>query len=87
MYQIKFLFFLITCLSCNPQVDNIDCIECGGGLLDGFLDKNVNLTDLTNNLNEVNTAASLDDCIRFKMDGSNFTSAEIVDDCCCNLYN
>tara|TARA_X000001036_G_C20522717_1_gene742784 strand:- start:342 stop:605 length:264 start_codon:yes stop_codon:yes gene_type:complete len=87
MYHLKFLFFLIISLSCNTQGDNIDCIECGGGMLDGFLYKDVNLADLTNNLNEVNASASLGDCIRFKMDGSNFSSAEIVDDCCCNLYN
>jgi len=39
------------------------------------------------NLSEINIDVNVGNCIRFKMDGEDFSSAEIVDDCCCNLYN
>ncbi|MBA64967.1 MAG: hypothetical protein CMG55_04110 [Candidatus Marinimicrobia bacterium] len=86
MKNIKILLFIIIYLSCDSKTVNIDCNECGGGLLDGYLYKEVSLMDIAN-LSEINIDVNVGNCIRFKMDGEDFSSAEIVDDCCCNLYN
>ena len=37
-------------------------------------------------LNDIAISAGIGECIRFKMDGANFESAEVVNSCCCNLF-
>ena len=78
-------FFLFYFLNCTSQVDNSDCIDCGDGLLDGFLYKEVILTDIPK-LNNIAISAEIGECIRLKMNGANFDFAEIVESCCCNLF-
>ena len=46
----------------------------------------VSLTDIAK-LSVIDITVNIGNCIRFKMDGEEFSSAEIVEDCCCNLYN
>ncbi len=85
MKTLKKKVFLFYFLSCASQVDNTDCIDCGDGLLDGFLYKEVILSDIPK-LNNIAIGAEIGECIRFKMDGDNFILAEIVENCCCNLF-
>ena len=86
MKTLRIFFILILFFSCYSNVDNTDCMDCGGGLLDGFLYKEVVLTDISK-LNDIAISAGVGECIRFKMDGDNFDSAEIVESCCCNLFS
>ena len=51
-----------------------------------YLFKEITLQDITK-LNEIAITTEIGNCIRFKMDDENFESAEIVEDCCCNLFN
>ena len=37
-------------------------------------------------LAEIDIITDIGKCIRFKLDGSDFSEAEIVDDCCCIEY-
>ena len=86
---MKYLFaiFLVSflLLNCETSTNNPDCIECGGGLLDGYLYKEVTIEDVAG-LAEINVSVNIGKCIRFKMDGSEFSEAVIVDDCCCSIY-
>ncbi len=86
MKRLKVYFILFYYLNCASETSNMDCIDCGGGLLDGYLYKEVTLQDITK-LNEIAITTEIGNCIRFKMDDENFESAEIVEDCCCNLFN
>ena len=85
MKTLRIFYILFSFFSCYSKVDNTDCMDCGGGLLDGFLYKEVALTDIPR-LNNIAISAGVGECIRFKMDGDNFDSAEIVESCCCNLF-
>tara|TARA_A100001035_G_C27548366_1_gene392887 strand:+ start:347 stop:607 length:261 start_codon:yes stop_codon:yes gene_type:complete len=85
MKKLKILLLLFFHLGCTSKTDNTDCMDCGGGLLDGYLYKEVTLTDIPK-LSEIAISANIGNCIRFKMDGENFDSAEIVENCCCNLF-
>ena len=51
----------------------------------GFLYKEVSLEDVAN-LTEIGLSVNIGQCIRFKMDGTEFLDAMIVDECCCSLY-
>ena len=86
---MKYLFaiFLVSflLLTCKTSTNNPDCNECGGGLLDGYLYKEVTIEDVAG-LAEINVSVNIGKCIRFKMDGSEFSEAVIVDDCCCSIY-
>ncbi len=86
---MKYLFaiFLVSflLLNCENSTNNPDCNECGGGLLDGYLYKEVTIEDVAG-LAEINVSVNIGKCIRFKMDGSEFSEAVIVDDCCCSIY-
>ena len=62
-----------------------ECNDCGGGLLDGYLYKEVMIEDIAR-LAEINVTVGIGKCIRFKMIESEFSNAEIVDDCCCVQY-
>ena len=73
-------------LSCNSDVSISDCTNCGGGLIDGYLYKKVTINDLAN-LTQINVSANIEQCIRFMMDGDDFSSATIVEECCCTIYN
>ena len=75
-------FFL---LSCGFNTNDTDCNDCGGGLLDGYLYKEVTIEDVAG-LAEINVSVNIGKCIRFKMDGSEFSEAVIIDDCCCSIY-
>jgi hypothetical protein len=76
------LFFLI---GCGNSSSDSSCTECGGGLLDGYLYKEVTVEDIAN-LTDIDVTADVGKCIRFKLDGEDFSDAEIVDDCCCVEY-
>ena len=85
MKRLKVYFILFYYLNCASETSNMDCFNCGDGLLDGYLYKEVILQDITK-LNEIAITTEIGNCIRFKMDGENFDSAEVVEDCCCNLF-
>ena len=76
------LIFLINCGGSNSDSS---CTECGGGLLDGYLYKEVTFTDIAG-LAVIDVAVDVGKCIRFKMDGMDFSEAVLVDDCCCVEY-
>ena len=77
---ISFIFF-----NCDSSTSASDCNECGGGLLEGYLYKEVTINDIAS-LAEINVSVNIGKCIRFKMDGADFSEAVIVDDCCCSIY-
>ena len=86
---IKFfsiIIILLPLLSCNSGASISDCTDCGGGLVDGYLYKKVTINDLAN-LTQINVSANIDQCIRFRVDGEDFSSATIVEECCCTIYN
>ncbi len=70
--------------SCGGS-SNSSCTECGGGLVDGFLYKEVTVEDIAG-LAEINVTTDVGKCIRFKLDETDFSEATIVDDCCCIEY-
>ena len=79
LISIFLLFFLISCGGSNSDSN---CTECGGGLLDGYLYKEVTFNDIAG-LAEIDVTVDVGKCIRFKMDGAYFSDAALVDDCCC----
>ena len=86
MKRLNIYFILFYFMNCASETSNMDCIDCGDGLLDGYLYKEVTISDITK-LNEIAITTEIGNCIRFKMDDENFQSAEVVEDCCCNLFN
>ena len=72
-------FMMVTC------EDNPECASCGGGLLDGFLFKEVTQDDLAEigNIEGMNIGI----CIRYQLLGLteefDLETIAIVDDCCC----
>lgn len=75
------LFLLVNC------EDNPECVSCGGGLLEGFLFKNVTQDDLVEigNIEGINIGI----CIRYQLLGLtdeefDLETIAIVDDCCCD---
>lgn len=59
------------------------CDDCGGGILEGFIFKEVTTDDLSA-LGTVE-GIELGVCIRYKLDGTEFDleTVKVVDDCCC----
>ena len=53
--------------------------------MDGYLYKEVTVEDVAS-LAEIDVSANVGKCIRFKMDGTEFSEATVVDDCCCIEY-
>ena len=86
MKRLNLYFILFYFMNCASETSNLDCIDCGDGLLDGYLYKEVTISDITK-LNEIAITTEIGNCIRFKMDDENFESAEVVENCCCNLFN
>ena len=85
MNRLKVYFILFYYLNCASETSNMDCLNCSYGLLDGYLYKEVTLQDITK-LNEIAITTEIRNCIRFKMNDEDFESAEVVEDCCCNLF-
>ena len=78
-------FLLIFMINCGSSNSDSSCNECGGGLLDGYLYKEVTFNDIAG-LAEIDVTVDVGKCIRFKMDGTDFSEATVVDDCCCVEY-
>ena len=83
--NLVLIFLSCFLLSCNAGTSNSECTDCGGGLLDGYLYKEVTVEDVAS-LAEIDVSANVGKCIRFKSDGSEFSEATVVDDCCCIKY-
>ena len=82
------VLILLSCflLSCVAGEGDSDCTDCGGGLLDGYLYKEVTVEDVAG-LAEIDVSGvTVGKCIRFKMDETEFSEATVVDDCCCIKY-
>jgi hypothetical protein len=81
------IFLLIFLINCGGSNSDSSCTECGGGLLDGYLYKEVTYTDIPElAVIDVVNDVEVGKCIRFKMDGTDFSKAALVDDCCCVEY-
>jgi hypothetical protein len=83
--NLALIFLSCFLLSCDAGTGDPDCTDCGGGLLDGYLYKEVTVEDVAS-LAEIDVSANVGKCIRFKMDGTEFSEATVVDDCCCIEY-
>jgi len=79
------IFLLIFLINCGGNNSDSSCTECGGGEIDGYDYKEVTFTDIAG-LAEIDVAVDVGKCIRFKMDGTDFSEAALVDDCCCVEY-
>ncbi len=79
------IFLLIFIINCGADNSDSTCTECGGGLLEGYLYKEVTFNDIAG-LAEIDVNVDVGKCIRFKMDGTDFSEAAGVDDCCCVEY-
>ena len=80
IFKLPFLFLIV--INCSGSSTNTSCTECAGGLIDGFLYKQVTVEDLSG-LSEIDIITDIEKCIRFKLDGTEFSEAEVVEDCCC----
>ena len=83
--NLALIFLSYFFLSCDAGAGGSDCTDCGGGLVDGYLYKEVTVDDVAG-LAEIDVSANLGKCIRFKTDGTEFSEATVVDDCCCIEY-
>lgn len=84
--NLALIFLSCFLLSCDAGTGDPDCTDCGGGLLDGYLYKEVTVEDVAS-LAEIDVSGvTVGKCIRFKMDGTEFSEATVVDDCCCIEY-
>ena len=77
-----FLMFFLNGCSSNEN----DCNDCGGGLIDGYLYKEITIDDVSD-LAEMNISSEIGNCIRFKMVESQFSDVKVVNDCCCIQFN
>ena len=85
-FIVLYIFLSFTLIGCGTATNNSECGDCGEGLVDGYLYKNVMVEDITTSLLEIDSSIGLDECIRYKTDGTDFTDATVVDDCCCSIY-
>ena len=83
--NLALIFLSCFSLSCDAGAGDSECTDCGGGLLDGYLYKEVTVEDVAS-LAEIDVSTNVGKCIRFKMDGTEFSEAIVVDDCCCIEY-
>ena len=84
MKNILSILCAILIIQCSENEN--DCEDCGGGLLNGYLYKEVTIEDVAD-LTEINVIADVGKCIRFKNEGNQLSDAEIVEDCCCIQFN
>jgi hypothetical protein len=84
--SIKIIALLCVFLGCDTSSNTPECNDCGGGLVDGYLYKKVTIDDITSGLLDIKSSFSIDECIRYRMDGIDFTEAESVDNCCCTIF-
>jgi len=82
MKNLILLSLSLFLINCSDNSNTQDCTDCGGGLLDGYLFKEVTTGDLES-LGQISVNADLGACIRYKLDGEDFEDAVVVDDCCC----
>ena len=85
-FILLYIFLSFILIGCGTAINNSECADCGEGLVDGYLYKNVMVEDITTSLLEIDSSIGLDECIRYKTDGTDFTDAAVVDDCCCSIY-
>ena len=83
--SLKIILLHLFFQGCDIPSTDTDCINCDGGLMNGFLYKEITIDDI-GNLAELDIAGEIGKCIRFKMDDESFSEAQIVDDCCCVEY-
>ena len=84
--NLVLIFLSCFLLSCDAGAGDSECTECGGGLLDGYLYKEVTVEDVAG-LAEIDVSGvTVGKCIRLKLDGTEFSEATVVDDCCCIEY-
>ena len=84
--NLALIFLSYFLLSCDAGAGDSECTDCGGGLLDGYLYKEVTVEDVAG-LAEIDVSGvTVGKCIRFKPDGTEFSEATVVDDCCCIEY-
>ena len=79
------IFLLIFLINCGGSNSDSSCNECGGGLLDGYLYKEVTFNDIAG-LAEIDPTIDVGKCIRVKIDITDdtyFEDVSIVEDCCC----
>jgi len=76
---------IISSLFIGCGSEDTECGDCGGGILDGFIYQTVTLEDIAP-LADINIATDVGACIRAQLDEEGFTTATIVDDCCCSQY-
>ena len=55
-------------MNCASETRNMDFIDCGDGLLDCYLYKEVTISDITK-LNEIAITTEFGNCIWFKING------------------
>ena len=84
--SIKIIALLCVFLGCDTSSNTPECNDCGGGLVDGYLYKKATIDDITSGLLDIKSSFSIDECIRYRMDGIDFTEAESVDNCCCTIF-
>ena len=84
--NLVLIFLSCFLLSCDAGAGDSECTECGVALLDGYLYKEVTVEDVAG-LAEIDVSGvTVGKCIRFKLDGTEFSEATVVDDCCCIEY-
>jgi len=79
------IFLLIFLINCGGSNSDSSCTECGGGEIEGYEYKEVTVLDIEG-LAVINVIVAVGKCIRFKPDGTDFSDAALVDDCCCVEY-
>ena len=85
MKNYSIFIFLIVLGLWNCAENNADCADCGGGLLEGYLYKEVTLEDV-GKLAEIAVNTEIGACIRYRMDGADFTEAIVMDECFCTRF-
>ncbi len=80
--NLALIFLSWFLFSCDAGAGDSECTDCGGGSSDGYEYKEVTFNDIAG-LVEIDVTVDVGKCIRFKMDGADFSDATLVDDCCC----
>ena len=83
--NLALIFLSCFLLSCDAGSGDSECADCGGGSSGGYEYKEVTFADIAG-LAEIDVVIVVGKCIRFKRDGTDFSEAALVDDCCCVEY-